>query len=235
MAGKGSRLQPLAFSKELYPVVNNGKHFAISEFSIKALERADVDEIKLVISPDKVDIAKFYSQYSSPLSMYFYDSPSLPESCLHPLSSVEDDDICLFGLPDTLFYPPTGFKSVKAELAAGADVALGLFKVKDASKYDSVDFNEEGVVKDVVVKRDPPLSEWVWGIWGAKGNALRKLKGEISKQKNSDEKLLGNGFRELLKYPDLKISAVKIGEDYFDIGTIDAIVKLNEVIDNFEF
>lgn len=233
MAGQGIRLQPLAFSKELYPIVYKGKHFAISEFSIRSIFQAGVNEIKLVISPNKLDIAKYYSQFSIPLCIYFYNSPSLPESCLFPINNLQDDDICLFGLPDTLFSPSNSYINVKKQLEEGADICLGLFKVKDGSKFDSVKVDKEGKVHDILVKGTPPLSNWIWGIWGANVKTLKLLKKEISKQ-NQKERLLGLGFRSLTQYKNIIFKAVKLGKKFFDIGTINAVVKANKIIDNFE-
>lgn len=235
MAGMGTRIQPIAFSKELYPVVYKGKHFAISEFSIKGMLKAKVDEIKLVIHPDKLDIAKYYARYDIPLSIYFYKSPSLPESCLFPIHSLHDDDICLFGLPDTLFSPPDSYKKVRKELEQGVDICLGLFKVDDGSKFDSVDVDKKERVHGVLVKQSPPLSNWIWGIWGANVKTLKLLKGEIAKQSRK-ERLLGRGFNALAKNRNIIFKAKKLGEKYFDVGTTDAVVNANKIIeDNFEF
>jgi len=238
MAGKGSRLQPLPFSKELYPVVSKGQHFAISEFSVRAMARAGVDEIKLVINPNKFDVAQYYSKYSrANLAMYFFDSPSLPESCLFPVGSMADEDICVFGLPDTLFTPNTGYRQILKKLMGGIDLCLGLFHVEDGSKYDSVKLTEEGKVRGVLVKQTPPLSDWVWGIWGANVKTLRLLKKSIDRQNpiNHGEKLLGKGFEVIRKRKDLKVEGIKLGKNYFDVGTIDAVVRVNQIVENFEF
>lgn len=228
MAGKGIRLQPIGFSKELYPIVYNNRHYAISDFSIRAMERAGVDEIKLVVNPDKLDIAKYYSNYHKKLSIYFYSSRSLPESCLYPIESMHDEDICLFGLPDTLFAPSTGYQKVVDSLKdQRIGVCLGLFQVPDASKYDSVKFNKNMQVLEVRVKKSPPCSEYIWGIWGARVWALKKLKKEINSQKRQGERLLGVGFNKIAKNKHVKVICNIVGKDYFDIGTIDAVIKTN--------
>jgi dTDP-glucose pyrophosphorylase len=237
MAGKGSRLQPIAFSKELYPVSFKSKHFAISEFNIRAMMKANVQEIKLVVHPTKLDIAKYYAESKYPTSIYFYSSKSLPESCLFPLNAMHDDDLCLFGLPDTLFSPADGFKKIRNELENGYDLVLGTFKVEDASKYDSVGFDPDtGKVKGIIVKKSPPLSEWIWGIWGANVRTLKLLKKEINQQRvGRSEKLLGVGFNSLVTNPNVKAKALCLGNHFFDIGTMDAVVKIQRVINNFEF
>jgi len=235
MAGKGSRLQPIAFSKELYPVAFQNRHFAISEFSVSQMARANVDEIKLVINPTKIDIAKYYSTFSLPISCYFHDSKSLPESCLYPIFSMNDDDYCLFGLPDTLFAPDNSMVQIRQCLEKGSDLCLGLFSVADASKYDSVSLKGNQVT-GVLVKQNPPLSNWIWGIWGAKVSALKLLAKEIKQQKNGKgEKLLGVGFNSLAKKNQISITGVKLSNDYFDVGTMDAVIHIQDVINKFSF
>jgi len=235
MAGKGSRVQPIAFSKELYPVAYRKQHFAISEFSVRAMLRAKVDEIKLVINPNKLDLAKYYATYNAPLSMYFYNSPSLPESCLFPIFGLHDDDICLFGLPDTIFSPRDCYVKIRRCLKKGVDICLGLFKVDDGSKFDSVKISGKKDVLKVEVKKSPPLSNWIWGIWGANVKTLKLLQKEIARQGKKRERLLGVGFNALAKKKKVVFKAEKLGKSYFDVGTMDAIVKVNKVIDNFNF
>lgn len=238
MAGKGTRLQPIAFSKELYPVAHKNRHFAVSEFSIRAMLRAKVDEIKIVTRPEKMDIVTYYSQYEAPLSFYFHIPPtpySLPESSLYPLAGLNDDDLCLFGLPDTLFSPADSYVQIRNALELGSDLVLGLYQVEDAGKYDSVALEPNGKVNGVLVKKHPPLSNWVWGTWGANVKTLKKLKCLIDKQKNQNERLLGVGFNQLAKDKAVSMKGLKLGSNYFDIGTMDAVVKVQQVIEHFEF
>src|SRR5690348_13903294 len=64
-AGAGSRIQPLAFSKELLPV---GSRFdggverprAVSEYLVDRMLRAGADKLCFVISPGKSDILEYY-------------------------------------------------------------------------------------------------------------------------------------------------------------------------------
>src|ERR687885_2665778 len=65
-AGIGSRIQPLAFSKELLPV---GSRFdgdverprAVSEYLVERLVRGGANKICFVISPGKSDILSYYA------------------------------------------------------------------------------------------------------------------------------------------------------------------------------
>ena len=64
-AGVGSRIQPLAFSKELLPVGSyisgaSERPRAVSEYLIDRMVNAGVDKICFVISPGKSDIMDYF-------------------------------------------------------------------------------------------------------------------------------------------------------------------------------
>ena len=64
-AGRGSRIQPLAFSKELLPVgsrLDGGveRPCAVSEYLVERMIRGGADKICFVISPGKSDIMEYY-------------------------------------------------------------------------------------------------------------------------------------------------------------------------------
>src|SRR4051812_36006985 len=73
-AGKGSRIQPLAFSKELLPV---GAHSsgaqrrtrAVSDYLIERMVLGGATRLCFVISPTKSDILGYYggSAYNTPI------------------------------------------------------------------------------------------------------------------------------------------------------------------------
>ena len=64
-AGRGSRIQPLAFSKELLPVgsrSDNGveRPCAVSEYLVERMILGGADKICFVISPGKSDILEYF-------------------------------------------------------------------------------------------------------------------------------------------------------------------------------
>jgi glucose-1-phosphate thymidylyltransferase len=64
-AGAGSRIKPLAFSKELLPVgsrVEDGheRPRAVSEYLVERMTLAGADKLCFVISPGKTDILEYY-------------------------------------------------------------------------------------------------------------------------------------------------------------------------------
>ena len=63
-AGYGTRIQPLAFSKELLPVGSRStasdRPRAVSEYLLERMLRAGADKVCFVISPWKSDILRYY-------------------------------------------------------------------------------------------------------------------------------------------------------------------------------
>ena len=64
-AGEGSRIQPLAFSKELLPVGSRldgatERPRAVSEYLVERMVLGGADKICFVISPGKSDMLEYY-------------------------------------------------------------------------------------------------------------------------------------------------------------------------------
>ncbi|MFL5517041.1 MAG: nucleotidyltransferase family protein, partial [Gemmatimonadales bacterium] len=65
-AGAGTRIQPLAFSKELLPVGSrydgeSERPRAVSEYLVERMMLAGADRLCFVIAPGKSDILEYYS------------------------------------------------------------------------------------------------------------------------------------------------------------------------------
>jgi len=74
-AGRGSRIQPLGFSKELLPLGRRSgesgeKPCAVSEYLVERLVTAGADKLCFVIAPGKSDILEYFGQYSRANTAY---------------------------------------------------------------------------------------------------------------------------------------------------------------------
>jgi dTDP-glucose pyrophosphorylase len=83
-AGIGSRIQPLAFSKELLPVgsrLDNGveRPCAVSEYLVERMIRGGADKICFVISPGKSDIMEYYGAGYGDATIAYVVQPQLAE------------------------------------------------------------------------------------------------------------------------------------------------------------
>lgn len=119
-AGRGSRIQPLAFSKELLPVGSRSegggeRPCAVSEYLLERLVLGGVDRICFVIAPGKSDIMEYFgaSYRSRPIAYVLQPRPSgLCDAVFRAQAVVGRDEAVAVGLPDTIWFPETDRKSV---------------------------------------------------------------------------------------------------------------------------
>ncbi len=116
-AGAGSRIQPLAFSKELLPVgsrVEDGieRPRAVSEYLVERMIEAGATKICFVISPGKSDIMEYYGGAVEGAHVSYVVQPrpaGLCDSIFSALPLIPQDEYALAGLPDTVWFPRQGF------------------------------------------------------------------------------------------------------------------------------
>jgi len=75
-AGRGSRIQPLAFSKELLPVGvrrqgGEERPRAVSEYLVDRMVRAGARKLCFVISPGKSDIVEYFGGSYGPADLAY--------------------------------------------------------------------------------------------------------------------------------------------------------------------
>src|SRR5215218_20730 len=112
-AGAGSRIQPLAFSKELLPIgsrLDDGveRPRAVSEYLVERMILAGADKICFVISPGKTDILEYYGAgvYQAYACYVVQPKPSgLCDSIFRALPLIAPDEAVVVGLPDTIWFP----------------------------------------------------------------------------------------------------------------------------------
>src|SRR5881394_4526877 len=85
-AGQGSRIQPLAFSKELLPVGSRHdgdaeRPRAVSEYLVERLVLGGADKICFVISPGKSDILAYYGAGPSRAPAVYVVQPNAEGLC----------------------------------------------------------------------------------------------------------------------------------------------------------
>src|SRR5213596_3539168 len=108
-AGAGSRIQPLAFSKELLPV---GSRFdgaaerprAVSEYLVERLVAGGATRLCFVISPGKSDILEYYGgQYGlAPIAYVVQPQPlGLCDAVFRATPFIDAGEMVAVGLPDT--------------------------------------------------------------------------------------------------------------------------------------
>jgi glucose-1-phosphate thymidylyltransferase len=201
-AGRAQRLQPLSCSKEVYPV--RGR--PVMDYIVERLRAAGCRELRVVTRPDKRDVIEHAQTLGADVVMG--TPPTLAASIALGLRGLEDPDVVLVGLPDTLWEPMDGFVRLFAELDEDTGVVLGVFESDEPARSDVVVLGERGLVRHVHVKEPDPPTNLVWGCFAARVGALRGL------ERYPDP---GHYFAALA--PAGNIRAVRFPGRLIDIGT----------------
>jgi glucose-1-phosphate thymidylyltransferase len=219
-AGRGSRIQPLAFSKELLPVgsrVDGGRErpCAISEYLLERMILGGADKICLVIGPGKSDILSYYGAgYGDvPLAYVVQQSPAGLCDAIFRAAPLIGDEPVLVGLPDTVWFPRGGF----AQLPDNC-LAFLLFPVERPEFFDAVLLTAGNRVAEIQVKLPGDRSRWIWGAFKMPGRVLRELR-ELWIARDRRDEYFGTLVNAYLERGGVAVG-VKAGEAYVDVGTL---------------
>ncbi len=220
-AGAGSRIQPLAFSKELLPVGRRldgetERPRAVSEYIIERMIVAGADRICFVISPGKSDIIAYYGAGLGPADFAYVVQPrpaGLCDALFRAVPLIPPDDHVLIGLPDTIWFPENGLQSLPNGV-----LSFLLFPVEKPEFFDAVVTDTSDRVLEIQVKQRGARSNWIWGAFKMPGSVLRELHQLWNERQQSDEYFgtLVNAYIER----GGQARAVRAGESYVDIGTL---------------
>jgi glucose-1-phosphate thymidylyltransferase len=232
-AGLGTRIQPLAFSKELLPVGTRldgtiERPRAVSEYLLERMLGAGVNRLCFVISPEKTDIVSYFgsSMERIPICYVVQQNPhGLCDALFSALPFIAPDDEVYIGLPDTIWFPTEGF-----EFLPDGQFSFLLFPVARPELFDSVITDDSGRVQEIQVKQPSAASEWVWGAFKLTGRHFAELHRLWNGRARSDEYLgtlvnayLANGGPAY---------GVKRGEVYVDVGTLHGYREAVRVLSN---
>src|SRR3954471_24859896 len=117
-AGAGTRIQPLAFSKELLPVGSRldgqvERPRAVSEHLIERMLAAGATRIAFIISPGKSDIPAYSGGEiggAKVCSLVQRQPAGLCDALFQAAPFIADADPVIVGLPDTLWFPIDGLR-----------------------------------------------------------------------------------------------------------------------------
>jgi len=219
-AGRGSRIQPLAFSKELLPVgsrSDNGtdRPCAVSEYLVERLILGGADKICFVISPGKSDILEYFGdRYGTARLAYVVqpDAAGLCDAVFRASTVIGAGEDVLVGLPDTVWFPSTAL----AALPDG-DLSFLLFPVEHPEFFDAVVLDGE-MVKEIQVKKRDASSNWIWGAFRMSARGFRDLHA-LWEARNRQDEYFGTLVNSYLAAGGSSVG-IKAGEAYVDVGTI---------------
>jgi dTDP-glucose pyrophosphorylase len=220
-AGAGSRIQPLAFSKELLPV---GSHYeegverprAVSEYIAERMVLGGATRICFVISPGKSDILEYFGGAFHTARICYTVQPApvgLCDAIFCALPFVQTDEPVLIGLPDTIWFPRDGFSALRDDR-----LSFLLFPVARPEFFDSVLTDAYGRVREIRVKDAAAGTPWVWGAFKMPGSVLRELHQLWHARGRADE-YFGTLVNAYIARGG-EAFAVRRGEAYVDVGTL---------------
>ena len=221
-AGLGSRIQPLAFSKELLPVGSRveadgtERPRAVSEYLVERLIAAGCTKLCFVISPGKSDIVAYYGSRIWGADIVYAVQPGaggLCDALFRAVPVVGAEEPVAIGLPDTVWFPEDGLAQLPADR-----LSFLLFPVERPEYFDAVVTDELGAVQRIEVKQAKASTHWVWGavrMPGAVFHALHRLWLEPGR----GDEYLGTLVNAWLERGG-EAAGMKAGEAYVDTGTL---------------
>jgi dTDP-glucose pyrophosphorylase len=220
-AGIGSRIQPLAFSKELLPVgsrLDNGveRPCAVSEYLVERMIRGGAGKICFVISPGKSDIMEYYGAGYGDATIAYVVQPQAAGLCdaiFRATPLIAPDETVIVGLPDTIWFPETALAKLPDDV-----LSFLLFPVEHPEFFDAVVLDEAGCVREIQVKQKDAASHWIWGAFKMPGQVLKELE-TLWTARNGQDEYFGTLVNAYLAAGGQAIG-VKAGLSYVDVGTL---------------
>lgn len=220
-AGVGSRIQPLAFSKELLPVGsrldgNIERPKAVSEYMIERMIIGGANNICFVISPGKSDILEYYGggiNYTHFCYTVQQSANGLCDAIFCAMPFIHSNEQVLVGLPDTVWYPEDALLRLHDD-----KFSFLLFPVDNPEFFDSVMLNENNKIQKILVKQQNTESNWIWGAFKLPARILFELY-ELWCDRNKSDEYIGTLVNAYIKQGG-SVEGVKAGTSYVDVGTI---------------
>ncbi len=221
-AGNGTRIQPLAFSKELLPVGSRldasgvERPRAVSEYLIERMVRAGADKICFVISPWKSDILQYYGGSVGDVDVAYVcqaGAVGLCDAIFRALPLVPASEPVIVGLPDTVWFPADALCGLPNDR-----LTFLLFPVEKPELFDAVDLDADGRVREIQVKSQAARSNWIWGAFKMPGATLHALHRLWLRRERADE-YIGTLVNAWLAEGNAAWG-VRAGTSYVDVGTL---------------
>ena len=220
-AGQGTRIQPLAFSKELLPIGSRvdergvERPRAVSEYLVERMVRGGADKICFVISPWKSDILQYYGGSLGDTAFAYVvqnHAAGLCDAIFRALPLIGRDEPVLLGLPDTVWFPVDALRALPDDR-----LSFLLFPVRQPELFDAVLLDGDQV-SAIEVKAAAPRSHWVWGAFKLPGALLHQLH-DLWVERERQDAFIGTLVNAYLARGGVAYG-VRTGESYVDVGTL---------------
>lgn len=220
-AGRGSRIQPLAFSKELLPVGSRRdgaaeRPCAVGEYLLDRMARGGATRICMVIGAEKSDILAYFGGTYRDAALVYAVQPEpagLCDAIFRALPLIPPDEVVLIGLPDTVWFPADGFRALPDDR-----LSFLLFEVDRPEVFDAVVLDTDDRVERIEVKVPSPSSRWVWGAFKMPAHVLHELHA-LWQERGREDAYMGTLVNAWLARGGAAWG-VRAGTAYVDVGTL---------------
>jgi glucose-1-phosphate thymidylyltransferase len=220
-AGTGSRIQPLAFSKELLPVGSrqhggDERPRAVSEYLVERMIRGGADKLCFVISPGKSDIVEYFGAgaWGAEIAYVVQPTPAgLCDAVFRAAPLIPQTEPVLIGLPDTVWSPADALALLPTDV-----LSFLLFPVERPELFDAVVTDAAGSVLEIAVKRKDAASNWIWGAIKMPGSVFHALHRLWLRPERQDE-YIGTLVNAWIAQGGHALG-IHAGEQYVDVGTL---------------
>ncbi|HEX5459090.1 MAG TPA: sugar phosphate nucleotidyltransferase [Steroidobacteraceae bacterium] len=220
-AGNGTRIQPLAFSKELLPVGSRedaaGEHpKAVSEYLLERMMLAGAAKICFVISPGKSDILQYYGSHVGRADLAYVVQPraaGLCDAIFRARPVIHAEEAVVVGLPDTIWFPADGLRALPDDR-----LSFLLFPVDHPELFDAVVADERGRVSHIEVKARDAHTCWVWGAFRMPGRIYHELH-DFWRARGAADEYVGTLVNAWLAQGG-EAAGIRAGAAYVDVGTL---------------
>lgn len=221
-AGRGSRIQPLAFSKELLPVGSRvlddtRRPCAVSEYLLERMIIGGADKICFVIGAGKSDILEYFgARFGSAELVYVVqqEAAGLCDAVFRAHALVAPDEAVMIGLPDTVWFPSDALQALPED-----ELSFLLFPVERPELFDAVALDADARVLEIRVKQPNAGTRWIWGAIKMPGRVFHELRALWLEPGRGDE-YIGTLVNAYLARGGIALG-VKAGHAYVDVGTLD--------------
>jgi glucose-1-phosphate thymidylyltransferase len=220
-AGSGTRIQPLAFSKELLPVGSREeggieRPKAVSEYLVERLMLGGAMKICFVIAPGKSDILQYYGGRMGRTDIAYVVQPraaGLCDAIFRASALIHPDEPVAVGLPDTIWFPADALRALPDDR-----LSFLLFPVEHPELFDAVVMDGDGRIEEIRVKSVEAGSRWIWGAFKMPGRLFHELEA-FWRSRGEREEYVGTLVNQWLAHGG-SAWGVCAGESYVDVGTL---------------
>ena len=248
--GQATRLGKIPCSKEIYPLMKSksaNKYGVeinvISEYLINSYRLAGINNIYFILRSGKWDIPAYYGdgkELGVNISYLIMNLPYGTPFTLDQAYPFTRDKYIALGYPDIKFEPAGAFVKIKEKIfKTKADIVLGLFKIDNYRKWDMIELDNNGKIRNIIIKQDRPDLKYGWTIavwnpsfWEFMHNYIQNIikngsDGKVVAEGQDPRELYpGDIFAEALK-SGLKVETVVFEEGKsLDIGTPGDLAKI---------